>query len=77
MVTTIMLAASNSFLNVNSKADIYVNEHFFGDYWANDGRYVGVDPSLKSNNRIKLLSDRYDIDDELSIFSGNRQKRPF
>lgn len=67
----------NSFLNVNSKADIYVNEHFFGDYWANDGRYVGVDPSLKSNNRIKLLSDRYDIDDELSIFSGNRQKRPF
>lgn len=66
-----------SFLDLNSKARVYVNEHFFGDYWSSDARYIGSDPSLKGSSQIQYIKDCCEIDDELLIFSANDKPRNY
>lgn len=66
-----------TFLENNSKAPIYINENAFLDYYAEDGRYIGVDKSLIDNDRIVLVSDEYEIDKNLKLYTMNKKERPY
>lgn len=66
-----------TFLENNDKAPIYINENAFLDYYADDGRYIGVDKSLMGNERIVLVPDVYDIDENLKLLTMNDKNRPY
>lgn len=66
----------NAFLNVNKKAQIYLNQKAFGKYYSNrpggEKAYIGLDDSLMSNERFIYSGDYLCIDDELELFSNVR-----
>ena len=64
-------------LAANGKAAIYINEHAFEPHYAGAERYNGLDRGLRYTGRITLTGDREQIDDELTLFTGNELPRPF
>lgn len=70
------------FLNYNDKALIYINKNAFGDYYSLKNKvlyYIGLDKSLKDNERICFTSDYFKIDNELELFSNvkGRELMPY
>lgn len=66
-----------SFLEVNTKAKIFINKDSFGSFYSlknGNERYVGLDASIISNERFVFTKDMEKLDDELEIFSGVKQK---
>ena len=63
-----------TFLELNSKASIYVAQTAFAGYYANeknnDKRYIGLDPQLLSNDRFVFVGNHLKLDEELELFSG-------
>ncbi len=69
----------SAFLQINSKAKIYVQKSVFGDYYSehDDGlRYIGLNKELRLYSQIVELSGDYKIDDELSVFSTYKMEYP-
>lgn len=66
-----------AFLNVNSKANVYVNENAFGDHYNGAEKYIGLDKTLKQSERFIFVGNMLKIDDELSLFSCNEREREF
>lgn len=60
-----------AFLSLNQKAKVYANHRVFGQHYNGQEKYIGVDPSLKMSDRLILVEDQWEIDDELSLFSCN------
>ena len=46
------------FLEINEAAPVYVSRWAFEPHWESDGRYVGVDPSLEANPRIRYVAEK-------------------
>lgn len=63
------------FLEINSKAKVYLNENAFGDYYNGTEKYIGLDKSLMNNKRLVFVGDELVIDDELSLFSCNKREK--
>lgn len=63
------------FLRINDHAKIYVNENAFGDYYNGTEKYIGLDKSLKENPRVVKTGDFFTVDEGLSLFSCNTQKK--
>jgi len=61
------------FLQVNDHAKIYMQQEVFGHRYAraNDGSLttIGLDQSLRDNDRFVFVQDRLDIDECLTIFA--------
>jgi len=60
------------FLQWNQKAKVYVHGLAFGDYYSsasNPPRYIGLDQSLREDERLVRNAGRLRIDDELELFS--------
>ena len=66
-----------TFMSQNSTAKIYINKNAFGNFYNSSDKYIGLDQSLKDNERIVLTDNEYKIDDELFLFSANKEERPF
>lgn len=68
-----------TFLNINSKAKIYLQQKAFEQHYANrpggTKAYIGLDEALTLNERFIYCSDRLTIDQELTLFSGVPAKR--
>lgn len=68
-----------AFLNVNSKAKIYLNQKAFNKHYANspsgEKAYIGLDEGLLPNERFIFVGDELIIDDELELFSNIKAKR--
>ncbi|MHB8124058.1 MAG: MBL fold metallo-hydrolase [Desulfitobacteriaceae bacterium] len=68
-----------AFLNVNSKAKIYLNHKaFYSHYLNRPGRekaYIGLDEGLMPNDRFIYVGDHLIIDDELELFSNIKGMR--
>lgn len=61
-----------TFMQNNDKAKIYIHNMAFGDYYSKRlgvKKYIGLDKTLKDNNRIIFTKDNFKIDDELQLFS--------
>ncbi|WP_027398331.1 MBL fold metallo-hydrolase [Anaerovorax odorimutans] len=70
----------NAFLQNNSKAKIYIHNKAFEGHFSNRNNgisYIGIDDSLKSNNRIIYTKDYLYIDDELELFSNVKGREFF
>lgn len=68
-----------AFLNINSKAKIYISKKAFGDYYSEkDGiyHYAGLDKELKENRRLIFTEDYLIIDSELTLFSTKAKNMP-
>lgn len=61
----------SEFMRINSKAVIYAAEGFEKPHYDRDGRYIGVEPALIGNPRIKTVSGNHKIDEELGILQFN------
>ena len=66
----------SKFLQINNKAKVYVNRNAFGSYY-NSEKYIGLDISLKENNRIILVDDEYKISENLTLYSCNDRNKEF
>jgi len=70
-----------SFLSINSKAKIYLSKYALNEFavFVNNQkeRDIGLDPSLKNNNRFIAIDDILMIDEQVSIFSNVQGRRFF
>ncbi|MBE5935778.1 MAG: MBL fold metallo-hydrolase [Lachnospiraceae bacterium] len=62
------------FLELNTKAKVYMSKDAFGDYYNGTDKYIGLDKMLKDNSRIVYVDNEEIIDDELRVSVCN--KRP-
>lgn len=64
----------NTFLDVNSKAKVFMNKNAFSQCYAlrENGRfeYIGLDQSLKGNMRIVMTENSFPIDNGIVVFSN-------
>lgn len=65
------------FMEINNKAEIYINENAFGYHYNGTEKYIGINRSLKGNKRFTLTGDLFEIDKELSLQTGNAEIRSF
>ncbi len=68
-----------AFLDVNSKAKIYLNHKAFHKHYGNkpsgENVYIGLDEELEQNDRLIFVADHLIIDDDLELFSNVKGKR--
>ncbi|HHX78297.1 MAG TPA: MBL fold metallo-hydrolase [Acholeplasmataceae bacterium] len=66
------------FLNINSKAKIYIQKTAFNDFYSlqedNTTRYIGLDKSFLNNERFILIDNEFEINNFLTIFSKVSEK---
>lgn len=62
-----------TFLEINQKANIYLNEMAFEKHYANksngEKKYIGLDGSMLPNERFIFVGKNMVIDEELALFS--------
>lgn len=63
------------FLDNNDISKVYMNENAFAEHLSAANNYIGIDRSLEDNDRIIYTGDSYQIDEELSLFTGNDKPR--
>lgn len=67
-----------AFLEVNSKAKIYIKRKAFGKYYSlrpnGITAYIGLDEELKKNERFIFVDDYLKIDNEFELFSNIKGK---
>lgn len=68
-----------TFLEINSKAKIYINNNAFAKHYAKrpggDKKYIGLKHELLPNDRFVFVGGRLTIDDELELFSDVKGRR--
>lgn len=55
------------FLNINNKANIYINKNSFGNFYSGYEKYIGLDRKLINNPRFVMTEDLYNIDKDLYL----------
>lgn len=65
------------FLQINSFAKIYINKNAFNLHYNGTEKYIGLDLSLKDNERFIFVDDELIIDEELSLYSCNNAQKTF
>lgn len=63
------------FMKINKKSKIYVNRNVFKPYFNAEKKYIGIDVDLRDNERIICVDNEKTIDEELSLYSCNNEKR--
>lgn len=66
-----------TFLEINKKAPVYISRYAFGDYYNGTQKYIGLDKSLKENCRLIFTDDEVKIDENLTLYSCNTDKKEF
>lgn len=66
-----------TFLSINSKAKVYINENAFGDYYNGKEKYIGLNKALKENGRIIFTSDEYEVSTDMKLFTMNNTEKHF
>ncbi len=56
------------FLTINKKAPIYVNEHAFEPHYNGTSKYIGLDRSLCSHERIVFTSSKHSICQNITLY---------
>ena len=63
------------FLRINKKAQVFISQYAFGDYYNGTEKYIGLDKSLKESERLVFVGDEYKIDKGLCLYSCNKNER--
>lgn len=65
------------FLELNKKAPVYISRHAFEPHYNGTEKYIGLDISLKDNNRLKYTDGIFKIDNGLTLFSHNETEKRY
>lgn len=57
------------FLEINSKAPVYLNKFAFDPHYNGTDKYIGIDPMLKESDRLVLVDGNFDISDNIRIIN--------
>ena len=60
------------FLERNETAPVYVSKWAFEPHWESDGRYVGVDQTLKENRRIRYVAAETSLAEGITLYRLER-----
>lgn len=63
------------FLEINSRAKVYLSRHAFMPHYNGTQKYIGLDPALMSFDRMIFTEDIFEIDAELSLYSCNDKEK--
>lgn len=63
------------FLEINQKANIYINEHVFGKYYSGLERCISIDMSLQREERVVITKDYLQIAEGLEL-STCKEREP-
>ena len=64
------------FLDVNSTAPVYLHREAFVPHYNADGKYIGVDPALANNPRLRFTDRDEILAKGITLSSCNRLPRP-
>lgn len=62
------------FLELNDHAPVYLSRRAFGEYYAEDGEYLGLDRSLAESGRLVYVDEELELSEELSLCSCNHRE---
>lgn len=65
------------FLEINDRALAYVHKDAFLPHYNANGKYIGLDVSLKSNPRIIFTEDERRVDDDITLYTCNKKHKKF
>lgn len=65
------------FLEINKTAPVYISRYAFEPHYNGTEKYIGLDISLKNNDRLIFTGDEQSIRDNLTLFSCNEKERLF
>ena len=65
------------FLELNSTAPVYLNEHAFEPHYHGAERYIGLDPALAANPRLHLTGEEAVLAPGLTLAACNRWPRRY
>ena len=60
------------FLEINKAAPVYVSNWAFEPHWESDGRYVGVDQTLKEHHRIRYVAAQTSLNKGITLYRMDR-----
>ncbi len=63
------------FLKVNESAPIYLSRYAFEPHYNGTEKYIGLDVSLKDNERLIFTDDEFKIADGITLFSCNGKNK--
>jgi 7,8-dihydropterin-6-yl-methyl-4-(beta-D-ribofuranosyl)aminobenzene 5'-phosphate synthase len=65
-----------AFLKANAKAPVYLSQYAFDPCFAEEGRFIGIQPELAGHPRMRLVGESLTLDDELTLCACNERPRP-
>ena len=63
-----------AFLEINKKAKIYMSKHAFEPHYNANGKYIGLDTSIKDSKQIIFTENSVNIDTRVKILCCNDKK---
>lgn len=64
------------FLEINSKAKVYISKHAFWKYYNGTEKYIGLDVKLQESERIIFTDGQVELSKDLTLYHCNeREKR--
>lgn len=65
------------FLEINKNAPVFISKNAFGDFYNGTEKYIGLDKSLKNNQRLVFVEDYLAIDNGFEVYSCNNRENKF
>ena len=65
------------FLGLNGKAPVYINRYAFEPHYNGTEKYIGLDPELKNDRRLRYAGNTEVIGDGLTLLTFNDRKKIF
>ena len=65
------------FLEINSKAPVYISKYAFGSYYNGTEKYIGLDVSLRESKRIVYTDDMVKLAEGLTLYHCNDRVKSY
>ena len=65
------------FLELNDSAPVYLHRLAFEPHYNAEGKYIGLDESLRDSRRLIFTDDVTELGDGLTLYSCNNEDRPY
>ncbi len=59
------------FMEINSRAPVYVNKNAFENFYSGPEKYIGLDPALKGHPRLTVTGDETDLGAGMTLRTMN------
>ncbi len=65
------------FLEINSKAPVYISKYAFGQYFNGTEKYIGLDVTLQENDRFIFTEEKIDLAEGLMLYHCNDREMSY